>query len=106
MIIEKGLYGLKSSSTRFHEYLSVRLRKMGFVPSKANFDLWMRKKDDHYKYVTTYVDDILAFSRNPMAVIKEIQASYELKGIGKPEYYLGGNYHTVEGLTPKDVDGL
>ena len=39
MIIDKGLYGLKSSAARFHESLSSKLRKMGFHPSKADFDL-------------------------------------------------------------------
>ncbi len=36
-----------------------------------------------------------------MKIIKEIQEDYSLKGIGKPEYYLGGNFHTV-----KDVDNV
>ena len=62
MIIDKGLYGLKSSSARFHEHLSAKLRSMGFRPSKADHDLWLRPKDDHYEYIATYVDDILAFS--------------------------------------------
>ena len=101
MIIDKGLYGLKSSSARFHEHLSARLRKMGFKPSKADFDLWLRPMGDHYEYVATYVDDILAFSRDPMKIIQDIQKDYMLKGIGKPEYYLGGNYHTT-----KDIDNV
>ena len=91
MITEKGLCRLKSSSTGFHEHLSACLRKMGFVLSKADFDLWMRKKDDHCEHVTTCVDDILAFSHNPISIIEEIQAMCELKGIRKPECYLGGN---------------
>ena len=45
--------------------------------------------------MATYVDDILALSRDPMSIINDIQKSYMLKGIGVPEYYLGGNYHTV-----------
>ena len=102
MIIDKGLYGLKSSSARFHEHLSAKLRSMGFRPSKADHDLWLRPKDDHYEYVATYVDDILAFSRDPMSIIEEIQKDYMLKGIGTPEYYLGGNFHTTQS---KDVDG-
>ena len=106
MITEKGLHGLKSSSTRFHEHLSAHLRKMGFVPSKADFDLWMRPKDDHCECVSTCVDDVLAFSHDRMAAIKEIQDTHELKGISKPEHCLGGNYHTIDGLVPKEVDRL
>ena len=92
------LYGLKTSAARFHEHLSAKLRRMGFKPSKADFDLWYRDKGDHYEYVATYVDDILAFSRDPMKIINEIQDDYVLKGIGTPEYYLGGDFHSTKDL--------
>jgi hypothetical protein len=36
MIIDRSLHGLKSSSARFHEHLSVRLRQMGCKPSKSS----------------------------------------------------------------------
>jgi len=101
MIIEGGLYGLKTSAARFHEKLAVKLRAMGFTPSKTDYDLWIRHKGDHYEYVATYVDDILAFSCEPMNIINEVSKEFDLKGVGKPEYYLGGNYHTT-----KDIEGL
>ena len=69
---------------------------MGFKPSKADFDLWMRPKGDHYEYVATYVDDIMVFSRDCMAIIHRIQKAFELKQVGTPEYYLGRNFHTIE----------
>ena len=59
----------------------------------------MHQQEDHYEYVATYVDDILAFSCDPMSIIEQICKDYILKGIGKPEYYLDGNFHTT-----KDVD--
>ena len=99
MIIDKCLYGLQISAARFHETLSETLRSMGFRPSIADFDLWMHKKGDHYEYLATYVDDILVFSRDYMSVIEEVKEHFMLKGIGKPEYYLGGNFYTT-----KDVD--
>ena len=73
MIIDKGLYGLKRSSARFHEHLSAKLRHMGFCPRKADHDLWIRDAGDHYEYVATYVDDMLAFSRDPMSIIKRFK---------------------------------
>ena len=51
LIISKALYGLKSSSARFHEHLSSTLRKLGFRPFKADYDLLMRPVGDHYKYI-------------------------------------------------------
>jgi Reverse transcriptase (RNA-dependent DNA polymerase) len=91
LIITGILYGLKSSAARFHENLSEKLRALGNVPSKADADLWMRKVDDHWEYITTYVDDIISFSKDPMTVIKSLEASYILKGTGEPEYHLGGD---------------
>jgi hypothetical protein len=31
---------------------------MGFVPSKADSDVWMRKDGDVYEYIAVYVDDL------------------------------------------------
>jgi hypothetical protein len=45
----------------------------------------------HYEYLSTYVDDILIWSKDPMAVIKSLEKIYLLKNVGIPEYYLGGN---------------
>jgi hypothetical protein len=38
LLIYKSLYGLKTSAARFHEHLSYKLRKMSYVPSKADPD--------------------------------------------------------------------
>jgi hypothetical protein len=51
----------------------------------------MIDKTSHYEYLATYVDDILTWSKNPMAVIKSLEMIYILKNVGIPEYYLGGN---------------
>ena len=96
LIIDRGLYGLRSSSARFHEHLSTKLRAMGYRPSKADTDFWIANKGDHYEYVATYVDDVLVYSRDPMKVIHELQCDYILKGIGVPRYYLGGDILELE----------
>ena len=38
-----------------------------------------------------------------MKIIKQVQERFELKGIGRPEYYLGGNFHTVKDIDIKEV---
>jgi Reverse transcriptase (RNA-dependent DNA polymerase) len=90
LIIDRGLYGLKSSSARFHEHLSAKLRLMGYRPTKADTDFWIKDCGQHYEYIATYVDDVLVYSKDPMKIIKELQRDYILKGIGVPRYYLGG----------------
>ena len=82
MIIDKGLYGLKTSAARFHEHLSAKLRSMNFKPCASDSDFWMRDAGDHYEYIATYVDDLLVFSRKPLEIIEEVKKDYILKGIG------------------------
>ena len=91
LLIYKALYGLKSSSARIHEHLSIALRKLGYRPTKADSDLWIKQVSDHYEYIAKYVDDIIVFSKMPMEVIEELKKTYIMKGVGKPQYYLGGD---------------
>jgi hypothetical protein len=91
LIVDKSLYGLRTSSARFHEHLSAKLRSMGYMPSKADTDLWFKDMGSHYEYIARYVDDIIAFGKDPLSTINEVKRDYVLKGIGRPEYYLGGD---------------
>ena len=90
LIMYKSIYGARSSCARFHENLAEKLLRMGFKPSKADADLWLRDMGDHYEYIGTYVDDLLIASRNPQAIIDWMKEQYFLKGVGIPEYNLGG----------------
>ena len=64
---------------------------MKYLPSKADPDLWIKDCGTHYEYIARYVDDVLAFGKDPMSMILELCKDYILKGIGQPEYYLGGD---------------
>ncbi len=102
LIIDKGLYGLRSSSARFHEHLSRKLCTMGYLPTKADPDFWIKDCGSHYEYVAAYVDDVLIFSKDPMRIIDELKRDYVLKGIGVPEYYLGCDMVTMDETWSKD----
>jgi hypothetical protein len=91
LLIDKSLYGLKTSDARFHEHLSESLLRLGFKKTKHDPNLWMVDKSSYYEYLATYLDDILNWSKDPMAVIKSLEKTYMLKSVGIPEYYLGGN---------------
>jgi hypothetical protein len=90
------LYRLKTSAARFHEHLSESLLRLGFEKTKHDPDLLMVDKPSHYEYLATYVDDILIWSKNPMAVIKSLEKTYMLKIVGIPEYHLGENVEFLE----------
>ena len=42
---------------------------MGFKPSKADPDIWMKssKDDNHYEYIAVYVDDLAICMKCPQA---------------------------------------
>jgi hypothetical protein len=101
MIVDRALYGLRSSGARFHEKLSATLRDLGFFPSFADPDVWMRDAGDHYEYVVVYVDDLIAAMKKPEEFYDKLRGdpwNYTLKGVGTPSYHLGGDFF-------KDKDG-
>jgi hypothetical protein len=85
------LYGLKTSAARFHEHLSESLLRLCFKKTKHDPGLWMVDKSSNCEYLATYVDEILIWIKDPMAVIKSLEKTYMLMSVGIPEYYLGGN---------------
>ena len=94
LIIHKAIYGLKSSGLRWREKFAETLKDMGFFPSKADDDVWMKDCDDHYEYIATYVDDLLIASRDPEAITRQISEDYgyKLKGVGPIKYHLGCDF--------------
>jgi hypothetical protein len=75
--------------------LSQSLLRLGFKKTKHEPDLWMVDKSSHYRYLATYMDDILILIKDPMAVITSLEKTYVLKSAGIPEYYLGGNVEFI-----------
>ena len=96
MLITCDLYGIKTSSASFLSYLAETLYELGYTPTKADPDVWLRKavNDDGFKYyemVLCYVDDVLCISHEPMKNMKGIQRKFKLKDdkIDEPRDYLG-----------------
>ena len=95
LIIQKALYGLRSSGLCFHEKFSETLKDMGFASSKADADVWMRENDGIYEYIAVYVDDLAIAMKDPQSFISELKSpkyNYKLKGVGPLNYHLGCNF--------------
>jgi hypothetical protein len=90
LVIYKALYGLCSSGLCWHERFSACLRDMGFFPCKAEADIWMRRVNNHYEYIATYVDKLAISSKDPKAITDTLMNKYnfKLKGTGEIEYHL------------------
>ena len=107
-IVVRALYGLKSACAAFRAFMARKLDKIGFSSCVADPDVWLRpgKKangDDYYEYIVMYVDDILAISEKPEAVLKSLEGNtvkYKNGKIGPPEVYLGAK------LSKKSINGV
>eukprot|EP00980_Cylindrotheca_fusiformis_P015627 scaffold4484_cov57-Cylindrotheca_fusiformis.AAC.1 len=104
MVVKKALYGLKSSGASFRAMLAQTIYNIGYRPSKADPDVWMRpatKPDGtrYYEYVLCYVDDVtISISGNPMEAIEGIKAVFKLKDdkAEVPAMYLGAGVDQVK----------
>ncbi len=92
LIINKALYGLRTSGARYCEHFADYLRAKGWNQSRADPDIWMKDKGNHWEYICTYVDDLLVMSKNPKEFMDELQLTFKMKGIGPPTYHLGADF--------------
>jgi hypothetical protein len=48
----------------------------------------------HYEYVLVYVDDLMFIGKNPDSFFDSLinDHQFQLKGVGKPTYHLGGDF--------------
>ena len=103
MIVKMALYGLKSSGAAFRAKLAGVLHDIGYTPSKADPDVWIRpavKPDgaEYYEMVLCYVDDVLAISEMPMRTMDGIRNVFKLKDekAEVTDMYLGATLCQVE----------
>ena len=79
----------------FGELLYEVLDDLGFTPSKAEPQIWMRLKDGVYKYVATYVDDLLLAMKDPQSLIDDLQGdpyNFKFKGTSEVDFHLGADF--------------
>ena len=102
MIIDRALYGLKSSGAAWRAKLAETLDQIGYFPSEADPDVWLSKEirpdgSVGWKYMLVYVDDILHVAYNTKLDMDKLNREYRLKeDSGPPERYLGANIEKVQ----------
>jgi Reverse transcriptase (RNA-dependent DNA polymerase) len=100
LIIFKALYGLQSSVLCWYQQFADVLRAIGFYPTKAESEIWMRENDGLYEHIKVYVDDLMIAAKDTALVIKTLSEQHKckLKGVGPLSYHLCCDYF-------KDDDG-
>ena len=96
LVMYKALYGTRSGGACWHDKFFDILHDMGFKPSRADPDIWMKSSKDgsHYEYIAVYVDDLAICMKDPKAFCDTLKEKYKLKlkGVGPVNYHLGCGY--------------
>lgn len=110
MLINRALYGLKTSGAAWRSLLASTLAELGFKSSLADPDVWLRaaKKPDgleYYEMVLVYVDDILVVSHDTKGIMDSLSEIYQLKpgSVGPPSRYLGATIQTMQMSDGREV---
>eukprot|EP00957_Ditylum_brightwellii_P059920 4549283-Ditylum_brightwellii.AAC.1 len=90
VVIWRALYGLATSSARFHDHLVDTLCSMDFQSTRFDRDVRIHYSEDgeSYKYMCTHVDDFCIFSKSAQMVMKQVQSVYTVNSVGASDYYL------------------
>ena len=96
LVMYKALYGTRSGGACWHDKFFDILHHMGFKPSRADSDIWMKSSKDgsHYEYIAVYVDDLAICMKDPKSFCDTLKEKYKLKlkGVGPINYHLGCGY--------------
>jgi hypothetical protein len=94
--VVRSLYGLKSAGQAFRNHLADCMRTLGYFPSLADPDLWMKAQTKvdgqrYYSYILLYVDDCLCIHEDAAAKLHELDKYFKMKpgSICDPDIYLG-----------------
>ena len=94
--MHKALYGTSSGRACWHDKQFDILHQIGFKPSKADRDIWMKSSKDGnlYEYIAVYVDDLAICMKDPKVFCDTLKENYKLKlkGVGPISYHLGCGY--------------
>ena len=90
--LKKSLYGLKQASRQWNKALTKFLIDHGFVQSKRDYSLFVRKCQGKMCVVLAYVDDLLITGDDTDFVHtlkKELDAEFTIKDLGDMRFFLG-----------------
>ena len=90
--LDKALYGLKQAPRAWYSRLSIQLKYLGFIASKADTSLFIYNKANTVIFVLIYVDDIIVASSSQNAtdaLLHDLSSEFALKDLGDLSFFLG-----------------
>jgi hypothetical protein len=90
--VDKAIYGFKQAPRARYSRLSMKLKALGFMSSKADSSLFYYSDQHCTMFALVYVDDIIAASsaqKFTYRLVKELNQEFALKYLGDVHYFLG-----------------
>jgi Reverse transcriptase (RNA-dependent DNA polymerase) len=78
LLVDKALYGLRSSGLCWLQRFADVLRAMSFIPSKAEADIWLRESNNLYEYIAVYIDDLLIWQGIQKKLFRNLKSNTSL----------------------------
>ena len=71
LVMHKELYGTRSGGACWHDKPFDILHQMGFKPSMADPEIWMKssKDNNHYQYIAVYVEKFSYMHERPTSLL-------------------------------------
>ena len=84
MLITCALYGLRASGATFRSFRGEALYDLGYVPTKADPDVWIRLAVKpcgfcYYEMLLCYVDYVLSISEDPPKNYERNSKNFQIK---------------------------
>ena len=79
--IQRALYGLAGSARAFADFPADTLIRLGFQPSRADPDLWIKETECGFDCIATHVDDATVAAKEPQSCISQIEQECALRNI-------------------------
>jgi len=90
--LKKSIYGLKQASRQWNQKLTSVLSSHGFVQSRADYSLFVKKHESDFTAILIYVDDLL-ITGNSLSDIQNIKTilndTFTIKDLGDARFFLG-----------------
>ncbi|GKD66321.1 putative RNA-directed DNA polymerase, partial [Tanacetum coccineum] len=100
--LNKSLYGLKQASQNWYQKFTSSLLELGFKQCKADYSLFIFKKDACFVAALIYVDDVIMVGNDVKKIqhtTEELDKRFSIKDLGALKYFLGIEVaRTSEGL--------
>ncbi|GKD16384.1 putative RNA-directed DNA polymerase, partial [Tanacetum coccineum] len=101
-LLNKSLYGLKQTSRNWYQKFTSSLLELGFKQCKADYSLFIFKKDACFVAALIYVDDVIMVGNEVKKIQhtkEELDKCFSNKNLGVLKYFLGIEVaRTPEGL--------